>query len=79
MAISGIVTLGYGSWGNINLIPLLGYGSEDDTPVVPDVPGCITARFEGIGRAELLLEGIGRVRAGFEKIGNVSATFERCE
>lgn len=39
---STVISLGYGSWGSVNLVPTLGYGSGA-APVVIDGPFCVCA------------------------------------
>lgn len=34
---SSVLSMGYGSWGSVNLLPTLGYGTGAVTP--PSVPG----------------------------------------
>lgn len=47
-SISTIVTLGYGSFGSVNLLPTLGYGIDVAAPPTPDTPSGGGARWAGI-------------------------------
>jgi hypothetical protein len=33
---SSVITLGYGSWGSVNLIPTLGFGSAEEVVITVD-------------------------------------------
>jgi hypothetical protein len=40
---SSVLTLGYGSWGSVNLVPTLGYGVSVDDVFTPTETYCVCA------------------------------------